>query len=105
MAFKVQLVVAAERDIAEALAFIHGNSPVAAQKWLEALLERIQGLTEMPSRFALITEADELKIPLRSFNHHSHRIVYEVNVATETVSIVRVYHSARAPIQLEDLMP
>ncbi len=103
MAFKVQIVAAAERDIAEALAFIHQNSPVAAQRWLETLLRKIRGLAEMPFRFALIAEADELKKPLRSFVPHSHRIVYEVDDAAEVVSIVRVYHLSRAPLQLEDL--
>lgn len=59
----------------------------------------------MPSRFSPIAEADELKKPLRSFVHHSHRVVYQVDDAAEIVSVVRVYHSARAPIQLEDLTP
>ena len=103
MAFKIQIVAAAERDIDQAMAFIHNSSPVAAQKWLETLLTKMEGLAEMPSRFAFIAEADELKKPLRGFVHHSHRIVYEVDDATKTVSIVRVYHSARAPLQIEDL--
>ena len=103
MAFKVQIVAAAERDVDQAVAFIHNSSPVAAQKWLETLLTKMEGLAEMPLRFALIAEADELKKPLRSFVHHSHRIVYEIDEPTQIVSIVRVYHSARAPLSLEDL--
>ena len=63
----------------------------------------IQSLAEMPLRFALIPEADELKRPLRSFPHHSHRVIYQVDEQAQTVSMLRVYHSARAPLQLEDL--
>ncbi len=103
MAFKIQIVAAAERDIDEALAYIHQSSPDAARRWLESFQEKIQGLTEMPSRFALIAEADELKKPLSSFVHHSHRVVYEIDKPTQIVSILRVYHSARAPLSLEDL--
>ena len=103
MAFKIQIVAAAERDIDEALAYIDQSSPDAARRWLESLHEKMEGLAEMPLRFALIAEADELKKPLRGFVYYSHRIVYEVDDATETVSIVRVTHSARAPLSLEDL--
>ena len=51
----------------------------------------------MPLRFALIPEADELKRPLRSFPHHSHRVIYQVDEPAQTVSIsARLSLGARA---------
>lgn len=105
MAFKVQIVTAAQRDIADVTAFLHAASPDAAQKWLLNLERAIQGLAEMPLRFAQVTEAEELKRPLRSFVYYSHRVIYEVDEPNQIVSVLRVYHSARAPLQLEDLTP
>lgn len=103
MAFKVQIVGAAEQDIAEATAFIYDDSPAIADKWLSGLLSAILALSEMPLRFALIPESKELKRPLRGFPYHSHRVVYEVDETTQSVLILRVYHSARAPLRLEDI--
>lgn len=103
MAFKVQIVAAAQRDISEVVDFIHQDSPASAKKWLQGLSAAIQSLAEMPLRFTLIPEAHELKRPLRSFPYYSHRVVYEVEEASKTVSIIRVYHSARALLSPHDL--
>lgn len=57
----------------------------------------------MPARHASAAESEELELPLRAMVYQSHRIIYEIDEAAETVTILRVYHSARAPLQPEDL--
>ena len=103
MAFKIQIVEAAQRDMSEATEYIYKDSPATAQKWLLGLAEAIYSLAEMPLRYALIPEAQELKRPLRGFLYHSHRIVYEVDDTQGMVSVLRIWHSARLPIGWTDL--
>lgn len=103
MAFNVRLTEAAQRDIGEAMDYIAANSPEHARKWFDEFFEVLETLTEMPARHPLITESGHLKRALHSLHYHSHRVVYEINVAQQTVSIVRVYHSSRRPLRLEDL--
>lgn len=103
MAFKVQLSEAARTDMKQTTALISKRAPASADKWFDGLIDALKSLTEMPLRFALMPEANELKRPLRSFPYHSHRVIYQVDEPAQVVSILRVYHSARAPLQLEDL--
>ena len=103
MAYKIQLARRAKLDIAETLGFFSEFSPQAAQNWFDGLFEAMESLSEMPARHALIVESARLKRHLRSLPYHSHRIVYEISDTKKVVSIVRIYHSARAPLQSEDL--
>lgn len=102
MAFSVRLTQAAERDIDEASQHIALDSMFAAARWQAELWEKIFSfLTETPEAFSLIPETDDLGIPLRSFNHHSHRVIYRVEKETSTVYVVRVYHGARQGLTIE----
>jgi plasmid stabilization system protein ParE len=103
MAFKVQFTAAARRDLLETTDYLRETTPEYAPLWLKGVLTAARSLQEMPSRYALIWETDHLERPLRGLIYQSHRIVYEVNNTTQIVSIVRVYHSARAPLRIEDI--
>lgn len=104
MAFQVELSQQAEADIAEAADYIAADSPDNARKWVDALLVQLETLREMPQRHDLIPEAKLLLRHLRSIQHYSHRIIYEVNEDNLRVSIVRVYHGARKPLRRKDLL-
>lgn len=57
----------------------------------------------MPLIHPLIPESEDLGRELRSIRYHSHRIVYEVDLPSQTVYVARVYHGARKPLSPEDL--
>ena len=103
MAFRIELASAAELDIAEAVEYIAMDSPVMAQKWFDDLFLALEHLRQLPLRHVLIPEAADLKRELRSIHHHSHRVIYEVQEATNTVYIARVYHGARKPLMRKDI--
>lgn len=103
MAFNVQLTQAAKVDLAETMDFLTEHAPHQAQKWFDGLFASMESLSEMPTRHALISESPRLNRDLRAHLYYSHRIVYEVNVASQTVSIIRIYHFARSPLELENL--
>lgn len=93
MALRVRILGEALQDIAEASAKIAEDSPSAARQWYRALRTKISDLSEMPRRYALAPEAEELGSELRQFHHYSHRVIFRVR--NDAVEILRVYHGAR----------
>lgn len=105
MDFKVEVTEPSEADIDEAAAYIALDSPSSAQKWNRELWELIFSLRKMPARFSIITEAKALGFPYRSALHYSHRVIFRIDEAAQTVFVVRVYHGARMPLDSEDVTP
>ena len=103
MVYKVVIAQAAEWDIEEAFEYIGGSSIQNATKWLNELIQQIGSLTELPLRQPLIPEAELLKRQLRSLNHFSHRIIYEVDDEKLIDNVVCVYHGARAQLTPRDI--
>jgi len=71
MAYEVILSPSAQTDIEEHIRFIPDESPAEAAKWMSSLERMILSLNDMPTRFSLMPEATRLKLPYRSFMHHS----------------------------------
>ena len=65
--------------------------------------DKIFSLAENPKRFAVIPEVGEFSQEIRDMNHYSHRIVYWVRDAEQTVEILRVYHGSRRPLTPKDI--
>lgn len=103
MAFEVRLTAAAKRDIRDAMDFFQKRSPRIASKWFAGLFEALETLQEMPHRHAFVFEAAQLKRLLRGLPYYSHRVIYEVDESAQTVWILRIYHTSRAPLELESL--
>jgi len=98
MAYKVIVTKPAEQDIEQAFYFIKEHSSPAANAWLDAIQHAIESLREMPNRAAVISENTGISFEYRNLIHRSHRIVFRVDEISQTVFVVRVYHSARAPL-------
>ena len=105
MAFDVEITDPARDDIDDAVTFIAQNSPAAARRWKTALQTLILSLGEMPGRFAVIAEAEELGLPYRNAPHHSHRVIFRIDEVKNMVFVVRVYHGARRPLSPDDIDP
>jgi len=103
MVFRVEVTARAEVDIAEAVDCIAADSPTRARTWLAGLIASFELLQNLPTRHDLIAEAPRLRRDLRSIQHHSHRVVYEVDEVASTVFIVRIYHGARRSLGPKDL--
>ena len=103
MDFRIIVDPSAESDLADHFEIIAKDSFDHACHWVETAWTKIFSLREMPTRFALIDESRVLGEPLRSILHYSHRIVYKVDKASNTVEILRVWHQARRDIRPSDL--
>jgi plasmid stabilization system protein ParE len=103
MAFRVLVSRRAGQDIDEGTSFIARDSAQESSRWLQELQELILTLSEMPGKFSLIPEAADLKRPLRSVRHYSHRVIFLIDEATNAVLVVRVFHMARKPLSKKDL--
>ena len=105
MAFRIEITDLAEDDIDEAVTFIARDSVAAATKWQAGLETLILSLDELPNRFAIVPETDELQLSYRSAIYYSHRIVFRIDEVNGIVYVVRVYHGARRPLANEDVDP
>ncbi len=104
MAYRVTLSPQARSDAREAAAFIRDQAgPDQARRWKNGLLDAIASLSEMPLRCAVAPESQELGAQMRQLVYYSHRVLFRVIEAPPRVEVLRVYHSARAPLRLEDL--
>lgn len=103
MGFKVVVIPTARADLEEYADWIAEDSPDQARKWLIEAWETIFSLREMPARFAIIDEAEELGAEVRDVLHHSHRIVYRVREDEQIVEVLRVWHGARRAISQADV--
>jgi hypothetical protein len=52
---------------------------------MSSLERMILSLNDMPTRFSLMPEATRLKLPYRSFMHHSYRIIFRIDEDRKTV--------------------
>ena len=105
MAFRVEITDPAIDDIDEAITFIAKGSRSAAAKSKASLEAVILSLRDMPSRYPVIPEADELEYPYRSAIHYSHRIIYRIDDEQSVVYVVRVYQGARHPLAKDEIDP
>ena len=97
LAYSIRITRPARRDAQKYAAFIRDehHSPEAARRWLDGLFLAIKELLELPQRFSIIPEAEELGFPYRSFVYHSHRVIYAVHESEQLVIVHRIYHGAR----------
>lgn len=78
-------------------------SPNAAVRWYDGLIDEMNGLSELPTRFPVIAEAEVLGFPYRCLIYHSHRVIYAVHEEDNLVIVHRVFHKARKPITGQEL--
>ena len=103
MTFKIEVSIAAKLDMRDGADHIALDSRRHALRWARGLNSELLLLRQMPLRFPLIQEAEELRVPLRSFHYFSHRVIYEVNEPKGVVTILRVLHNSRRPLSIEDV--
>jgi plasmid stabilization system protein ParE len=105
LGFKVIITGPALADIREIAKFIseeHQSLTVAA-KWTDGLQAEIDKLSEYADKFNPIPEAPIRGIKYRSFQYHSHRVIYHLDERNRTVYVHRIFHGARRPLRPRDL--
>jgi len=102
LAFKVKFTHRARQDTREAVVYLRRRSSPSAQKWLLELRKLKDSLAVFPSRFTRIPtelERNNYRVAL----HYSHKVIFYIDDESHTVHIVRVYHSARKPLEFDEV--
>jgi plasmid stabilization system protein ParE len=96
----------AEADVAGVLTWLQSQSAAkAGELWFAALWKAIDTLEASPDRCSLAVEAEEIGQEIRELLFGRRRVKYRIlfQVRSNTVYILRIWHSARNAIRGEDL--
>lgn len=77
--------------VAEVVAYIRGDDPIAAERWAAAIIQKGEELSRFPKRGRIVPEFG--RVDLREIFHSGHRIIYRV--APRRVVILTIRHGAR----------
>ena len=101
MTYRIVILPAAEAEIANAVAWIADQSPVAAARWLEGIRHAMSTLSEMPERCPVAGDDFGGEVMVRQLFYGRRRNRYRIlfTVKGDTVQVLRVRHGARAAIR------
>ena len=104
MAYSIQVSPLARKDIIETADYIQEKiDQERATRWKNEIVKAVASLGEMPRRCPVDDESRDVGFELRELHHKPHRIIFTIDEPVQTVQILRIYHTARAPLRLEDL--
>jgi plasmid stabilization system protein ParE len=109
MVFEVLVADEALTDLIAITGFIRDNgSPLEANRWLEAIADRIASLRSMPERCPVALASYGLGVEVRVLQHGSRNRTYRIyfTIARRPRRVVRVLHIrhwARRPLTAMDL--
>jgi plasmid stabilization system protein ParE len=107
MAYRVSLTARAEDDAYAAFERIREAAPMHAEKWLIRLFTAIDTLQEAPTRCPIIPEATDLGFPVRHLlygrGRGTYRIVFHVHEEERHIRVLRIWHSSRDALTVDDL--
>ena len=101
MAFKVRLTELAQEDVDGTTAFFvtEQSSLEEADRWLRQIEAAIERLQDHPLAIPRIPEETSDRT-VRHLVVKSHRVLFEVDEISATVTILRVWHAARSNLTL-----
>ena len=102
MTFEVNFSPQAEQDVTEAVIYLHSHSPQSARKWFRELKILRKSLEVFPSRFPQFNNPRLGAAFYRVALHYSHKVIFRIDEQAKTICIVRVYHSARKPLESDE---
>lgn len=95
MDYAVKIARRAEHDLEAIRLYIHADTSPTAQAWFAKLADAIASLSTLPLRNSAPTENPALRQLHFGSKPHIYRIIYHVDSATHTVTILHVRHGAR----------
>ncbi|MCW0219253.1 MAG: type II toxin-antitoxin system RelE/ParE family toxin [Prosthecobacter sp.] len=105
MSFLVEYSLHAQSELVESYLWIKERSPMAADKWRDELIDKVEELSENPLRYPVAPESEkfprEIRLMLFRKRRGQFRIYYTIN--QKRVVILSVRRSARKPLEKEDL--
>jgi toxin ParE1/3/4 len=95
MAYHVELMPRADRDLRDIYWRIHADDSPQAFAWFNGLEAMIYSLDKHPSRGAVTPESSKLRHLLYGAKPHVYRIIYAIDERNRKVSVLHIRHGAR----------
>ncbi|MGC9261248.1 MAG: type II toxin-antitoxin system RelE/ParE family toxin [Phycisphaerae bacterium] len=95
MKYAVIITPIAEAELRTAFEYIHKDSPVLAQRWLQTLYDKIASLEKFPERCAIAPDSAFVGEELRHMVVRSHRVIFRLEKSRRSVQVVGIRHGAR----------
>jgi plasmid stabilization system protein ParE len=103
MAYRVNIAIRAQRDLAGLYLEINAENSGAALKWYRGLKEAVLSLQELPSRCPVIRQKGRLRQLLYGNKPHVYRVIYRVLEKQKRVEALHIRHGARHRMKASDL--
>ena len=102
MAYRVKIMVRAQRDLIDLYQKIKARSSDAAFIWYRGLREAIRSLRDNPQRCPATPENKDLRHLLYGNRPYVYRVIYRVVERQKQVDILHVRHGARQEFKTID---
>ena len=99
--YKIIWSFSANEDLADIYNYIELDSPQAADKVIDTLLDLGHSLEFHPNRFSVEENLKDAPLVFRSFPKWNYKIIYTVNEDDKTVIIARVFGTFQNPDKME----
>jgi plasmid stabilization system protein ParE len=102
MAYRIDIMARAERDLDSLFEAIHADDSEMALKWYREFYEAILTLKSLPSRCPSTPENPKLRHLLYGRKPHVYRAIYRVLEKQKLVEVLHIRHGARREFTAAD---
>ncbi len=102
MAYLVEIMPRAERDLASIYSSINAEESDAALRWFRGLERALFTLEAMPTRCPVTPEAGHLRHLLYGKKPYVYRVIFEIDEPRKVVKILTIRHGARRELKRTD---
>lgn len=93
MDYRIIWTRSALEDLRELVRYIAADDPIAAERFGNAIIRRVEGMKTFPRIGRVVPEiGDDL---IREIILAPYRVVYQLDDSSEEIAVVRVWHGAR----------
>ena len=105
MSFQVEYTRNAQKEIEESYLWIKERAVVAAEKWRDDLIEKVDALADNPHRHPLAPESGKFPCEVRQLLFRKRRSQFRIfyTIDEQRVVILAVRRSSRKPLEPGDL--
>ncbi len=103
MAYRINIMPRAQRDLEGIYAAIDAEQSDAAFRWSRELEQAIFNLEEMPNRCPVTPEDARLRHLLFGRKPHVYRVIYQIFEKQKKVDVLHMRHRARQAFESDDL--
>jgi plasmid stabilization system protein ParE len=96
-AYRIRFTVDAADHLTEIFNYIERDSPQNARNLIDRILNAIDALADLPHRYKVMLEANNLNVEVRSMPVPPYLVRYHIDDRNLAVTILSVRHGARRP--------